>query len=257
MGLKIISSNIRFDNPTDLENAWDQRRNLLAQTLLLHSPIIIATQEGRRPQLEDFAKLLPEYEMISQKREWIEQRMYPCLFLKKNEWTIHDSGDRWLSTTPMIAGSSSFESAFPRLFTWVHATHTKTNRKFLLVNTHIDHILETTRLSQVEVLASELMKLIKADEKIILMGDFNDSPCGEVRKHLLDLLPFISDPWTKLNKFEETSFHPFTGQNPDGARIDWVLLDQRIQCSNIFLDKTENNGKYPSDHFPVVCEVNL
>lgn len=257
MGQKIITANIRFDNPADEQDAWPHRRKFLAETLLSHSPILISTQEGRQPQLEDFASLLNGYELVSKNRQWIEQRMYPCLFLKRSEWIVQDSGDKWLSLTPNEAGSVSFESAFPRLFTWAHATLKATNEKFLIVNTHLDHVLESTRLSQVEVLVREMIKLIRSDEKIILMGDFNDSPNGAVRSHLIELLPFVCDPWKKLNKLEETSHHPFTGSNPDGYRIDWILLDQRIEYISIDLDKTEKSGKYPSDHFPVVCEISI
>lgn len=257
MGQKIISSNIRFDNPADEKDAWEYRRQFLAKTLLSHAPTIISTQEGRRPQLEDFSTLLPDHFLVANNRQWIEQRMYPCLFLKRSDWEVHDSGDKWLSLTPDEAGSLSFESAFPRLFTWAHATFKPTKEKFLLVNTHLDHVLETTRLSQVEVLTREMIKLIRSDEKIILTGDFNDSPDGAVREHLLSLLPFVCDPWKKLNKTEETSFHPFTGVNPEGFRIDWILLDQRIKFQNIILDKSESTGKYPSDHFPVICDVTL
>ncbi len=257
MGQNIITANIRFDNSADNADSWPNRRELFSQTLLSHSPLLIATQEGREPQLLDLHSLLDGYTLISQNRNWIEQRMYPCLFLKESLWEIHDSGDKWLSLTPDIAGSSSFESAFPRLFTWVHATLRSNNEKYLIINTHLDHILESTRLSQVEVLATELLKLVQNDEKIIILGDFNDSPQSEVRSHLISLLPFLSDPWIELNMKEETSFHPFTGVNPDGFRIDWILVDKRIEYKKIELDKSERSGKYPSDHFPVVCEINF
>lgn len=257
MGQKIITANIRFDNPADDKDSWPYRRQFLAQTLLSHIPTIISTQEGRRPQLEDFSTLLPDHFLVSDNRQWIEQRMYPCLFLNKADWHLTDSGDKWLSLTPDEAGSSSFDSSFPRLFTWAHATYKANGQKYLLINTHLDHVLETTRLSQIEVLAGEMMKLVRSDEKIILMGDFNDSPDGIVRKHLFSLLPFMRDPWKEMKKDEETSFHPFTGTNPTGFRIDWILLDQRIEFQNILLDKSADAGKYPSDHFPVICEIKL
>ncbi len=257
MGQKIISSNIRFNNPADNDDAWPLRKTILVETLLKHSPTLISTQEGRQEQLEELEYLLPNYTMVAANRNWITQRMYPCLFLKNEDWTVNDSGDKWLSLTPDEDGSFSFESTFPRLFTWAHLTQKNTGKNFFVVNTHIDHILETTRLSQVEVLTGEMVKLIHADEFIILTGDFNDTPTGKVREHLMSLLPFVNDPWIDLNKQEETSFHPFTGVNPEGYRIDWILVDKRIKCSDIFLDKTEKSGKYPSDHFPLVCDLSI
>jgi endonuclease/exonuclease/phosphatase family metal-dependent hydrolase len=54
-----------------------------------------------------------------------------------------------------------------------------------------------------------------------------------------------------LDKKEESSHHQFQGQLENGARIDWILVNRKLRPFDIFLDKVQKKGIYPSDHFPV------
>ena len=80
--------------------------------------------------------------------------MYPSLFVRSEQMSVKKSGDIWLSETPLIAGSKSFKSAFPRLCTWasvmwfqVEGDKSKGEPLFI-VNCHLDHVLEETRIRQ-------------------------------------------------------------------------------------------------------------
>lgn len=245
--ITVITSNIRFDNPADGGHSWPHRRENLAQLILSQDPHIIGTQEGREPQLRELANLLPGYRILEANRSWIDERMYPTLFVKDAVVRPVDSGDVWLSETPHVSGSSSFESAFPRLFTW-SKLQIGTER-WLVVNVHLDHVKTSTRLSQITVLATEVARL-RTDERLIILGDFNDAPQSEVQRQLLQAFPELVDPWPHP---EESSHHPFTGENADGARIDWILLDQRHRDADVRMLKQSTNGTWPSDHFPIVC----
>jgi endonuclease/exonuclease/phosphatase family metal-dependent hydrolase len=257
MKLCLVSCNIRFDNPSDGENTWARRRALLAQTLLNHSPDIIATQEGRYPQLMNLAELLPEFELVDNHRSWIKERMYPSFFIRKSKFEIFKSEDVWLSETPEIAGSSSFDSKFPRLFTWIQIQPVDRQDKILIVNTHLDHILPHTRLGQVSVLTRELKRFWNNDSSLIIMGDFNDSPESHVRMAIEQDFDGIQDAWKLFNSLEESSHHAFTGEMENGSRIDWILVDKRLQIESCLMDKSHDNGKYPTDHFPIVCKIKL
>lgn len=245
--ITVVTSNIRFDNPADGSHSWQHRRENLAQLILSQDPHIIGTQEGREPQLRELASLLPGYRILETNRHWIDERMYPTLFVKEAHVLPIDSGDVWLSETPHISGSSSFDSAFPRLFTWSKVRIG--SEKWLVVNVHLDHVKSSTRLSQIAVLANEVARL-RTNERLIILGDFNDSPQSQVQLQLLQAFPELIDPWPHP---EESSHHPFTGENTEGSRIDWILLDQRHREAKIEMLKQSMNGTWPSDHFPIVC----
>lgn len=257
MKLCLISANIRFDNPADGINAWSHRRTILAETLLKHSPDIIATQEGRFDQLKDFEILLNDFEMVDQHRSWIKERMYPTFFLRKSTFEFLKGEDLWLSETPDIAGSKSFGSAFPRLMTWIKIQPKNAKSNFLVINTHLDHIKTETRTSQIQVLSREIKRIWDKSSILVVMGDFNASPESEVREALMNEFPGLQDSWKIYNSAEESSHHAFNGLCPEGNRIDWIMIDKKISVEQCFLDKEPVNGKFPSDHFPVVCHIRI
>jgi len=257
MELCLISTNIRFDNPADGENAWIHRRDLLASTLLKHRPDLIATQEGRFPQLKNFEELLSDFEIVDPHRSWIKERMYPSFYVRQGSLEILKSDDLWLSETPEVAGSLSFGSSFPRLMTWVKVQPKNTELNFFIVNTHLDHMKPLTRVEQTKVLVQEISRRKGPESRLIIMGDFNEGPQGEVRQIIQNAFPELIDPWTLFHSHEETSHHAFDGECQNGSRIDWILVDKTLEVKNFFLEKLDVNGRYPSDHFPVVCRLML
>lgn len=254
--VRIASSNIRFENPADNENDWPLRRALWSEMVNEFAPYILGTQEGREPQLKDAQTLLPNLKLVDQHREWIEERMYPCLFVNEQLVNVLHSGDAWLSETPEVAGSKSFDSAFPRLCTWAKVQLIKERVNLFVINTHLDHVQAATRECQIKVLIETIKRENTSNDPVILMGDFNEDPFGSVRETLDRDLKLV-DPWIKFCQEEETSHHKFCGVNERGARIDWILVDKSITPISIDLDKRNDGKTWPSDHFMVKAEFKL
>lgn len=253
MQLKIISSNIRFENENDGANNWPFRKPILKNIINSYKPDILGTQEGRRPQLDDLNRIV-HLDPIWTHRPWIEERMYPSLFINTAKFEIIESGDFWLSETPDTPGSKSFSSAFPRLCTYAKI---KNNDSYLYIfNTHLDHILPETRINQTKVLISKIKKINSKNYPIIVMGDFNEGPDGEVRKEVLNNLSLI-DPWHESNFIEEGTHHKFDGLNSNTKRIDWILKSDVFNSLNKEIIKYNENNLYPSDHFPIFLELEL
>tara|TARA_R110000868_G_scaffold155691_6_gene382142 strand:- start:8929 stop:9714 length:786 start_codon:yes stop_codon:yes gene_type:complete len=255
--LRIASSNIRFANPADGDNDWHNRCQLWRSLIDSFSPSILGTQEGRKPQLDEVTELLPTLVRATAHRDWIDERMYPCLFFDPKIFSLHASGDAWLSETPEIPGSKDFESAFPRLCTWASLIHLNTNKKFFVVNTHLDHVKDETRAHQIDVLIDTIEKENDECAPIILMGDFNEDAFSNVRKKINTRLPSLIDCWQSFGHAEESSHHKFCGHNENGARIDWILTDKSIEAVSISLDKSHQGKIWPSDHFIVKAEFKL
>jgi endonuclease/exonuclease/phosphatase family metal-dependent hydrolase len=252
MELSLLSSNIRFANPADKTNDWEFRRPFLITLIEECAPDILGTQEGREKQIRHLAAGLNKLTLIDAHREWIEERMYPCLFINTEKFEILRSGDIWLSETPSQAASKFSESAFPRLCVWVEVLLKNTNLKLMLVNTHLDHIKQDTRKLQARVLATEIRKL--SSLPVILMGDFNESPATFIKEELEKNLE-LKDPWIEKKLAEETSHHSFKGVGAPGDRIDWILVPKNFAINKIELVKTSFAGAYPSDHFPLWATV--
>ena len=257
MELCLITCNIRFDNPADGPNAWKYRRDFLTQTLQQYNPSLIATQEGRFHQLNEFETSLIDFHLVDEHRSWIGERMYPAFFIKNDTFEYLGSGDMWLSETPDIAGSLSFESAFPRLMTWTKLQIKNSKQNIFVVNTHLDHVKAETRIHQIQVLATEIKRIWDISCPLVIMGDFNDSPNSQIREVLMNEFPCLQDAWKMFNQTEETSHHAFTGEMQNGARIDWILIDSKLTVTSCLMDKSVKDGLYPTDHYPIVCKIKI
>lgn len=255
--MRVASSNIRFANTADGINDWHARRELWAQIINNFSPWVLGTQEGRQKQLKEAASLLGELELVDDHRQWIGERMYPCLFYNPKKLQLIRSGDAWLSATPDVPGSKSFSSAFPRLCTWMEVKLTDQAHSFFCINTHLDHVKSETRAKQIEVLINTIEKENLQNHPVILTGDFNEDCFGSVREKINQRLHNLIDPWQVLEHAEETSHHKFCGFNEQGARIDWILVDKKFKPISIELDKTHQEKIWPSDHFIVKAELEL
>lgn len=256
MQLKMISANIRFETEQDNEHNWPNRKHFLAESINSFNPTIVGSQEGRKAQIKDFSSLLNNLTLIDHHRTWIDERMYPSLYLNLGSVKLIDSTDIWLSETPYVAGSKSFESLFPRLATVALVEMREISREFAICNVHLDHVKEETRIAQTNVLINELKKYI-GNRPLILLGDFNESPQHFIQDLLCENFALV-DYWQEKKIQEETSHHSFEGSNQkDGHRIDWILVPKLIECHDIFLFKKANTkGIYPSDHYPLFFSGN-
>jgi endonuclease/exonuclease/phosphatase family metal-dependent hydrolase len=248
-----MTSNIRYANLHDGVNDWPFRKSHLAD--YIKTPIIhlLGTQEGKQAQIKELESLIFPMKLVEQNRIWIDERMYPCLFYHPEHFNYIDSGDIWLSETPDVPGTLSFNSTFPRLCTWAKLEHIKTQREIVIVNTHLDHILQETRIKQVEVLVHEISKRhLKPD---FLIGDFNESPNTMIMNKLIEFFELV-DLWAAKKLPEETSHHGFKGEKESqGDRIDWILSTAYFECLQIALEKKSVNDVYLSDHYPLVATV--
>lgn len=251
--LNLMTLNVRYDNLYDGIHLWKNRLPVLKKFFKKNTIDLFATQEGRKPQLYELNHIISSYRIADTHRTWIEERMYPSLFYDGDRYTVKKSGDIWLSETPHKPGSSSFQSQFPRLASWMIFQVTD-DRMLLIVTCHLDHLHEKTREQQAGVLVSEIKKINTENLPIILMGDFNSSPHSNLYRALLHHLN-LKDPWTLMNKKEESSYHKFLGIYEAGTRIDWILIDRNISCKTIEIDKFHRDHIYPSDHFPVKISI--
>lgn len=243
--LSVISSNIRYDEPHDDVHCWENRRDFLASLMLDYAPDLLATQEGKLPQIRDVDHRLEGLTCSDSHRDWVDSLMYPCLFYNPKSLVLKESGDIWLSKSPSIPGSSSFGSEFPRLCTWAIF-----DGGVLAINVHLDHASCETRLCQMRVLLQQLSASKASSQTVLLMGDFNESPTCPVRALINKEWPDLHDPWIDLGQEEEASHHHFYEAIDYGSRIDWILVNDSLQAKEMLLDKSRSgSGIYPSDHY--------
>ena len=144
--MRVMTFNLRFENDRDGENGWQYRRSLVLEVIRKYRPAILGTQEGMRSQLDYLEENLREYHMHAPSRVWDDASQYPTLFLYKEDLEVLGGEEFWLSETPEVHRSKSWDSAFPRLMSYADLRDRQTGRGFSACVTHLDHIGEEARL---------------------------------------------------------------------------------------------------------------
>ena len=104
----------------------------------------------------------------------------------------------WLSETPHVPGSKSWDSACERNCTWGLFRDKRTGRKFRYYNTHLDHISNEARVMGMRVILTE-MRRISQGETVFLTGDmkYHDFMGHEHEIVLADMGHYESEQFTK------------------------------------------------------------
>ena len=236
------SCNLRYDEPKD-KHPWQERKHIMAEFFLQQKPGVIATQEGRRPQLYELFELIQkEYNLADQHRDYRDGRMYPALFVHK-DWDIQHSTDRWLSETPTLMGSTSFGSRWPKLGVFAEIRHKQQGQTVHVCSFHLDNVSAAARPQQAKVLLAQLDLIYPHSAHAFLMGDANDSPKTETIQTFLKA--GFKNPFEAQGTL--TTYHDF-GRPEHAAHIDYVFSrsETAVSKETYVDDRTEN---FYSDHY--------
>lgn len=252
--LRVMSFNIRLPAESDGVDYWETRKPLAVRMLREQQPDVIGLQELVQAQAEYLARELPEYAWFGRGRNADGGGEHMGVFYRKDRLKVVESGDFWLSDTPDVPGSITWNHLYPRMVTWALFEQRSDGKRFYLFNTHLPYRDqdEAARVKGAQAIARRLAAL-PAGVPVVLTGDFNTAPDSQVHAVLAQTL---QDAWTTAPRVEgsEATFHGFTG-NAD-KRIDWIFV-RGVQLESIASITTRWCGRYPSDHFPLLATLRL
>jgi len=251
--VRVMSFNIRYGSAKDGENIWDNRRELVVKTIREFDPDLLGTQETLPFQAEYINEELPEYTHVGWSREPNADGEHCMLFYRTSRFEQLDAGQYWLSEKPDDEFSKSWDSSLPRVATWVRLKDTTTDQEFLFVNTHFDHKGSEARLNSAKLI-HERTFADNSELPVIVTGDFNCPENSSPWKALTGS-GRLRDTWRVLNADSNEmagTFHGFGG-SAGPSRIDWVLVTPHFTVREASIDRSKENGRYPSDHFPVTA----
>ncbi len=257
--IKVMSFNIRFGAARDGDNHWDHRADLVAETIQLFNPDLLGTQEVLKFQAEFLKEKLPGYGFHGVGRQdGTENGEYVPVMYRKDRFELIDSGFYWLSETPEVPGSKSWDSSLPRMVSWVQLRDLNANgSELVFINTHFDHRGPDARLESARLIRKQTEKLQQQGLPFIITGDFNTTEDGQPYQALLsgsdDDNANIVDSYRQTypdRSPNESSFSRWVGHR-EGSRIDWILHSPAFTTLVSGINYTNENGRYPSDHYPV------
>ena len=253
--LNIATYNIRFDNPNDIENLWEDRAPHLINLIKFHQMDIIGTQEGMYHQLEEIKSGLG-YPYVGVGRDkGGKEGEFSAVFYNPEKVKVLDQSTFWLSETPEIP-SKGWDAALNRVCTWVKFEGND-GKRFYVFNIHYDHIGQKAREESSKLVIRKIKEINKENLPVVFIGDFNVMPDNPAYRTVLDN--------SNMKDSRLISKTPSIGNQGTFNGYNWEKLPEGI-IDHIFVSPnitvlrhgilTDNYGlKYPSDHFPVMVEV--
>ncbi|MCQ6557356.1 endonuclease/exonuclease/phosphatase family protein [Paenibacillus mendelii] len=260
MKMSVMTLNLRIHVPSDGDNAWPHRVHAVADLIQESNPVILGTQEGSYGMLNDLDGLLPAYSRIGEGRLGLESGQSQsdelcAIYYKHAELTVIRHGQFWLSETPEVPGSKSWDSSLPRICTWIcFELKQRPGTRFYTFNTHFDHMGQQAREESAKLIIARIRQLREEEHlPAMLMGDLNAHPDNDAIKLLREQL---SDAYSILSEPVGRTFHNFEG-GVEGQPIDYIFATSDVKLTDTLVDRKLRNGKYPSDHYSIAVSVTL
>jgi endonuclease/exonuclease/phosphatase family metal-dependent hydrolase len=251
--LRVMTFNVRLPSESDGPDVWENRRDLLIDTVRRNRPDVMGTQELFHMQGQYIVEQLPEYAWFGLSRRGNQEDEHMGVFYRQDRFKPVETGNFWLSETPDQPGSMSWNVTLPRMVTWAIFEDLRNGRRFHYFNTHFPHRREDAeaRVECARVLAQRL-RSVPSGATVIVTGDFNARAESEPHRILTGIL---TDAWTAAAQTEGPAgtFHGFGGK-PRPGRIDWILYRGSVEPASAETVTHHRDGRYPSDHFPVLVE---
>ncbi len=247
--LSVMTYNIRYDNPNDGLNQWNNRKEILTNQIQFYAPDILGIQEGLLHQIEYIKKTLKFYDYLGVGRDdGGQEGEYCAVFYNKKQLTPTQIGTFWLSKTPEIP-SKNWDAALPKICTYAEFSSKK--NQFWVFNTHYDHLGKMARSASSELILTKIANINKQDHPVILMGDFNalekELPIQLITKKYLD-----SRHSTNHFFGGNSTFNGFNIEPEENRRIDFIFHNEQLIPTKTAIISQLIEQHYPSDHFPVI-----
>lgn len=255
-----MTFNLKYDFVDGGANDWDIRSKRIAKIIKDNDPLCIGIQEGLIHMLNDMNRELGEYSFVGEGRDGFDKGEYSAIFYKKNELELIKWKQFWLSETPLVKGSKSFNSACTRICTWAKFKEKKSGKKFIIYNTHLDNESKLAREEGIKIILQFARLEFKSSKvPFIIMGDFNcylDDKIFKIVKEFKIGDFYLRNVYDEVSHSIKGTFHDFKG-GYDGGIIDFILISNGISCKKLYIDDRTIYDGYPSDHYPVIAELEI
>lgn len=252
--VQIMTYNLRYDNPNDGVNKWDDRKESMVELLNYYRPDIFGIQEGLHHQVEYLAKNLSNYEYIGVGRDDGKQKgEYTALFFDRTKFSVIEESTFWLSDkSDMI--SVGWDASMERICTYGLFEDLQTSEKIWVFNTHFDHRGKKARVFSAKLILAQIRKINTDNYPLVFMGDLNVRPDEQA----IQLLKTALDEGIEISK--KPLYGPpgtFNGfrDGPMLHKIDYVFTKHMDVLSYRHIDERLDSDKHISDHLPVMVEL--
>ncbi len=259
--LTVMTFNIRTSGYSERDgaNSWPHRRALVADTIARIAPEVAGLQEALAEQLDYLSAKLPDYRWLGVDRglnggSGLSEHV--PIFYRHRELLPIESGTFWLSPTPAAPTGTGFRRRVSRIVTWAHFHHVATDRRLYVYNTHLT-LREGERQVNSATMIAERAAALPEETPVLAVGDFNAMAEASATWRAATSTG-LRDAWMLADRRigpARTSSDFLPPEQANEGRIDWILVRGPIGVRSVETIIDHDNGRYPSDHYPVVARV--
>jgi len=269
--VRVMTFNIRYGTADDGENRWENRKNLVFEVIWSHRSDFTGLQEALHFQIEEILEALPAYRKIGVGRDDGKTKgEYSAILYNADRFMVDDHGTFWFSETPEVPGSKDWGNNITRICTWGRFVEKSSGKAMYLFNLHLDHQSQNSREKSVALLIRRIQARTYPDP-VVVTGDFNageenpairymkgmENPGGSFQTDAMNPFPLV-DTFRVLHPRATGvgTFNGFEGQT-GGDKIDYIFVEPTTKVLEAQILRDNDQGQYPSDHFPVMARVEL
>lgn len=251
-----ITYNIRYANPADGLNAWDNRKENVVGQIMFHEPDVFGIQEGLYGQVAYLDEELTGYSYYGVGRDDGDRAgEFSAFYFRDDRLSLKQKGTFWLSETPDMP-SKGWDAALPRICSYGLLEDKGSKQRFWVFNAHFDHVGKQARTHSMILILDKIKELNQQDYPVILMGDFNLTPDSEpvryMTRHMKDTREASENPpFGPLG-----TWNAFDFTTPVTKRIDYIAVSKEDVAVKKYAVLSDSDSlRYYSDHLPVFAEV--
>ena len=252
----IMTYNIRMNTPDDGVNAWPLRKDKVIGLIRFHQADIFGVQEALILQMNDLKAGLPEFDSYGVGRDdGKEAGEHMTIFFRKSRFEKLDAGTLWLNESTDKPGLG-WDAVCNRTCTWVKFKDKQTKKIFFHFNTHFDHRGKVAREESAKLILKFMATINKDNLPMILTGDFNSS---KEQPAIQKILTVLFDTYDKCQTAPYGPIHTSGGFEVKVLRntIDYIFINQKVNVLRHGVLSDSFGLFYPSDHLPVLAEVEV
>lgn len=252
---RVMSFNLRCKN--DGEQTITNRSKVAVEVIKQYAPDSFGVQECTPRWKRILAYNLDgKYACVGAARDYYGPfTEYSSIYYLKDKYDVIDSGTFWLSETPEKRWTKSFDSACFRVASWALLEDKETGVRYTHINTHLDHVLDTTREAQMTVLIDCVNKVANGSP-IVMTGDFNayeDELVYSVARESFNDCKVVAE-----NTEHGRTFTSYGKKEEDGTgAIDYIFISPEVKVDTYKIIRNTVQGIYPSDHYPIVADIKI
>ena len=264
VSLDVMTFNIRTSAIPDGDDAWALRKERVAETIARFDADILGLQEALAEQIEFLASELPQYRWVGVDRglnggSGLSEAT--PIFYRHAEVVPLESGTFWLGDMPngSYRGRRGGRGG-SRIVTWARFHHLETGREIWVYNTHLSPRAGRQHIAATDAINARIAAL-PPGTPVVVLGDFNATAGASDTWHAATA-GGLRDAWD-VAAVREGPAATYNGFRSPGAeeegegRIDWVLVGGPIDVSAAATVVHSRQGRFPSDHFPVLAKLTI